>query len=172
MFGALVLFGTAKIVESLGTIWNIWSPEKNELALAADAEKGESSRNLTAMAWRRLFWARVYNKRSELGADDGELDYAWQQYIESAAEWSSQIMISLQLLDHFYPGTGKRKELESKIQPEWAKLNNALRDLRYASAATNEQERQEQGLQERERLHSRITSVSDQLNYLLSLLSG
>jgi hypothetical protein len=68
-------------------------------------------------------------------------------------------MINLQLLDHFYPRTGKRELLERDLQDQWGSLDDLLRRLRYTAdppsspAATD--------------LRKKISSKADELNSAL-----
>lgn len=131
LIGGLCLSGVAFGVEKMRVIASLWQSEPNALALSLGLEKGEFSRQLTERAWRRLFRARLFIARVNRNAGVDWVDEAWRRYVDATEEWSSHLMIDLQLLSTYYPDTEKRYELEGPIQNSWSQLEEALIALRY-----------------------------------------
>ncbi len=149
----------AHVAESVQTLAEWLHPQPNALALAADASKGQFSRALTELAWRRLFWARVFAKRNEFGAPAAELGAAWSKLLDATEAWNSELMVNLQLLDHFYPGTGKRELLEGDLQDRWGSLDDLLRQLKYMADPSSSPAAAD--------LRKKISSEADELNVAL-----
>ena len=113
------------------------------LSLALEGQRDDVSRQLTAQAWRRFFWARAYLARSSRGAavPDSEKDEAWHKYIDASADWNSNIMIYILAVDKFY-GHAKSVELEGSLQRQLGAMADALRDVRYPAACFSQPKEQ------------------------------
>lgn len=100
------------------------------LDLANASEEVEFSRGLTQAAWKRLFWARAYVGREDLGAPQPAVEAAWQQYIAASEAWATNIMVYFVTTSKFY-GPDKSRELEDIVQPAIKSMENAIIDVRY-----------------------------------------
>ncbi len=66
--------------------------QEKTLELARDRAKAEFSRRLVEAAWRRVFWTRNFVRRVELARPPTELDYSWNKYLDSVADWSADMV--------------------------------------------------------------------------------
>jgi hypothetical protein len=103
------------------------------LALAQTAEKGEFSRSLTEAAWKRLFWARIFRTRVEMGAPESEINDAWRSYISASEVWSTRIMVFIVTTEKFY-GSEKSNALELNVQSALGSMGKSLAAIRYAKS--------------------------------------
>ena len=101
-----VMKGGSDLLESLGL------KQEKTLQLAADTAKGDLSRRLTELVWRRLFWTENYLERARLKRPAPELEYSWNKHLDAVAEWSSEYMVNLNGMDKFYPGGKKTEQFE------------------------------------------------------------
>jgi hypothetical protein len=101
------------------------------LALAGAGSRDEISRNLVKIAWRRMYWARVFMFRMNANAPQAEVDSAWMRFNDASAEWNENLMISIKALAEYYPHTKKREQFEFDIQGRWLGISQILFDLRY-----------------------------------------
>jgi hypothetical protein len=99
------------------------------LELAKDTAKAEFSRRLIELAWRRLFWTRNFVRRVELSRPPLELDYSWNKYLDSVADWSADLMVNINGLEQYYAGTEKPSQFNA-IQAKFLNLEDLLVKLR------------------------------------------
>lgn len=103
------------------------------LALASETARGELSRNLVRLAWRRLHWARAAAFRIGADAPQADIEAAWIKYNDAAADWDAELMINIKGLADYYPHSGKREMFELEIQNDWRQISDLLFDLHYRS---------------------------------------
>jgi hypothetical protein len=110
--------------------------QEKTLELARDTAKAEFSRRLVEAAWRRVFWTRNFVRRAELSRPPAELDYSWNKYLDSVADWSSEIMVNINGLEQYYPGTEKPSQFDA-IQRKFLTLEEMLVTLRTAETSSS-----------------------------------
>ncbi len=103
--------------------------QEKTLELATNTAKAEFSRRLIESAWRRLFWSRNFVARVERQRPAQELDFSWNKYLDSVADWSADLMVNMNALDEYYGKTDKPLQFQ-KIQDEFISLEGQLADLR------------------------------------------
>lgn len=96
------------------------------------SSKGAFSLQITRTAWKRLFWTRAVLQRVRLKAPREAVEVAWERYITASEGWNTDLMGNLQLLDRYYPGSGKRQILQGEIQPRFGKINDELVQIVYS----------------------------------------
>src|ERR1017187_2307574 len=106
--------------------------QEKTLELAKDTAKAEFSRRLVELAWRRLFWTRNFVRRVELSRPSTELDYSWNKYLDSVADWSAEMMVNINGLEQYYGGTEKPSQFNA-IQAKFLVLEDLLVKLRSAA---------------------------------------
>jgi hypothetical protein len=94
--------------------------------------KGAFSLQVVSTAWKRLFWTRTFIERVRLGASQEAVEAAWGEYVGASEEWNTQLMGNIQLLEHYYPGSGKRKIFSEEIQPLFGVINKQLVAIVYS----------------------------------------
>jgi hypothetical protein len=97
--------------------------QEKTLQLAADNAKGELSRKLIQLAWRRLFWTQNYIARVQAHRPPAELEYTWNKHLETVADWSAEYMVNLNGMEQFYPNSEKATQFQ--------KIHEKFRDLEY-----------------------------------------
>jgi|ERR1017187_5534284 hypothetical protein len=105
--------------------------QEKTLELANDTAKAEFSRKLVEVAWRRLFWTRNFVRRVELGRPPAELDYSWNKYLDTVADWSADMMVNINGLEKYYPHTEKSSQFDA-IQSKFLALEGSLVQVRMA----------------------------------------
>src|SRR5262249_47910923 len=97
------------------------------LRLAEKSSRSEFSERLARLAWRRLYWGRLAAQRI---SDEAPLiDAAWTSYINTSADWNSEVMIFIVGLGKYY-GEKQREHFEFTILNAFNDFDNALRSLR------------------------------------------
>lgn len=96
MFCGIAIIGIGEVVKN-GSEMLIAMGLKTETALemAKNSAKSELSRKLTELAWRRIFWARNFVRRVDLGRPQEEMNYSWNKLMNSVADWSGQDLVPL-----------------------------------------------------------------------------
>ena len=112
--------------------------QEKTLELARDTAKAEFSRRLVEAAWRRVFWTRNFVRRVELGRPPAELDYSWNKYLDSVADWSANIMVNINGLEQYYPGTDKPSQFDA-VQRKFLALEDVLVTLRSSEPRSSAQ---------------------------------
>jgi len=138
IFSAVILIGI--LVTGVGEVVKHGSDllivtglkQEKTLELARDTAKAEFSRRLVEVAWRRLFWTRNFVRRVELSRPATELDYSWNKYLDSVADWSAEMMVNINGLEQYYAGTEKPSQFEA-IQNKFLTLEGLLVKLRSAA---------------------------------------
>lgn len=134
---ALIVFGMvlALVAVLIGqwdrTLTALRLKTDKSLALTSDSQRGEMSRNIVRIAWKRMYWARVFVFRLNAGVPQNEVDLAWSRFNEASAEWNENLIINIKALADFYPGSKKREQFEFDIQGRWLGVSQQLFDLRY-----------------------------------------
>jgi hypothetical protein len=136
VFIAILVTGVSEVVKH-GSDLLITTGLKQEktLELANATAKADFSRRLVELAWRRLFWTRNFVRRVELKRSPAELDYSWNKYLDTVADWSADIMVNINGLELFYAGTDKPSQFEA-IQTKFLALEDLLVDLRTTQQET------------------------------------
>jgi hypothetical protein len=131
---ATVIAGTSEAVQH-GSDLLVAAGLKQEktLELARATAKADFSRRLVELAWRRVFWTRNFVRRVELSRPAAELDYSWNKYLDSVADWSADVMVNINGLEQYYPGTDKPAQFDA-IQKKFLTLEGLLAALRTADA--------------------------------------
>jgi hypothetical protein len=106
--------------------------EEKTLRLATNTAKGELSKKLTELAWRRLFWSRNFNEKVRLKRPSSELDYSWNKHLDTVADWSAEYMVNLNGMEEFYPHSEKSSQFQN-IHQEFAAVEKELVCLRTAN---------------------------------------
>jgi len=78
--------------------------QEKTLQLASDSAKGDLSRKLIELAYRRIFWTRNYLARVKAHRPAAELDYSWSKHLDAIADWSSEYMVNLNGMRQYYAG--------------------------------------------------------------------
>jgi hypothetical protein len=132
LVGTLVI-GTSEVVKHSTDLLVATGikPEKT-LELARDTAKADFSRRLVELAWRRIFWTRNFVRRVELARPPSELEYSWNKYLDTVADWSADIMVNINGLEQYYAGTEKPAQFGA-IQDKLRALEDPLVDLRSAA---------------------------------------
>ncbi|MGY6123755.1 hypothetical protein ACW9YQ_34545 (plasmid) [Paraburkholderia strydomiana] len=135
----MTIVALAQFSDSVDKLLVALKVRPDALSLAREGQRDDVSRQLTARAWRRFFWARAYLARVGRGAvvPDAEKDEAWHKYIEASAEWNSNIMIYILAVDRFY-GHGKSAELEGSLQQSLGAMADRLVAVRYPAPNRSE----------------------------------
>ena len=130
MFCGIAIIGIGEVVKN-GSEVLIAMGLKTEKALemANNSAKGELSRKLTELGWRRISWTRNFVRRVESGRPQEELDYSWNKLMDSIADWSADYVVLMNAIDEYYPRTGKLGQLED-IQNRFLELEQPLVALR------------------------------------------
>ena len=129
---ALIILALALLVTNLDTVLiALHLKTDKSLALAGAGSRDEISRNLVKIAWRRMYWARVFVFRLNANAPQPEIDSAWVRFNDASAEWNENLMINIKALAEYYPHTKKREQFEFDIQGRWLGISQILFDLRY-----------------------------------------
>lgn len=122
ILAGIILVGIGEVVQSGSEILvTLGLKEEKTLKLAADSAKGEFSRKLTELAWRRIFWTQNYIARLKAKRPQSELDYSWGKHLDTVADWSADYLVNVQNMEEFYPRSGKTAQLEA--------IHENLRDL-------------------------------------------
>jgi hypothetical protein len=106
--------------------------QEKTLELVNDTAKAEFSRKLIELAWRRLFWTRNFVRRVELERPPSELDYSWNKYLDTVADWSADIMVNINGVEKYYPKTEKPSQFGA-IQSKFLALEDPLVKLRTSA---------------------------------------
>ena len=103
------------------------------LRVAEQTAKSDFSDRLTRMAWRRLYWARIFGQRIVDEAPLNEINDAWVRSIEATADWNAEVMIFIVGLQQHYT-LKKSRYFEFTILPAFERLDTALRAIRLSDA--------------------------------------
>jgi hypothetical protein len=103
------------------------------LRLAENTTRSNFSERLTRMAWRRLYWGRLAAQRIVDEAPANDIDTAWNAYINSSADWNSEVMILIVGVERHY-GAERRKYFENTMLQRINAFDDALRKLRLSPA--------------------------------------
>ncbi|MGF6995536.1 hypothetical protein [Paraburkholderia sp. GAS32] len=143
LIAGMTIVALANFSDSVDKLLVALKLRPDALSLAREGQRDDVSRQLTAQAWRRFFWARAYLARVSRGAavPESEQDEAWHKYIEASADWSSNVMIYILAVDKFY-GHAKSVELENVLQPCLGTMADKLVVVRYPSANLNGDQQQ------------------------------
>ena len=106
--------------------------QQKRLELARGTVKAGFPRRLVELAWRRLFWTRNFVRRMELSRPSTELDYSWNKYLDSVADWSAEMMININGLEQYYGGTEKPSQFNAD-QGKFLVFEELLVKLRSAT---------------------------------------
>src|SRR6516162_6627686 len=78
ILAGMAIIGTAEVVQhGSDLLVALGLKQEKTLELAANNAKGELSRKLIELAWRRLFWTENYVARMQAQRPISELDYTW-----------------------------------------------------------------------------------------------
>ncbi|MCX6630887.1 MAG: hypothetical protein NTW28_25005 [Candidatus Solibacter sp.] len=138
----IVLTGVSEVVKHASDLLTATGlKQEKTLELAKDTAKAEFSRRLVELAWRRMFWTRNFVRRLELSRPPAELDYSWNKYLDTVADWSAELMVNINGLEQYYHGSEKPSQFEA-IQDKFLNLEGVLVELRSGappSAPSGEQ---------------------------------
>jgi hypothetical protein len=124
ILAGIALIGLSEVVQKGSDLLIVLRlKQEKTLQLAAENAKGELSRKLIELAWRRLFWTENYIARMEAHRPPSELDYTWNKHLETVADWSSEYMVNLNGMEQFYPNSVKAAQFQS--------IHEKFRDLEY-----------------------------------------
>jgi hypothetical protein len=87
--------------------------QEKALRLADDNAKGELSRKVIELAYRRKFWTENYIARLKRDRPQPELDYTWNKHLDAVADWSAELMVTTNGMDKFYKGSDKPNQFQS-----------------------------------------------------------
>jgi hypothetical protein len=87
--------------------------QEKALQLADETAKGDLSRRVIELAYRRKFWTENYIARLHAGRPQQELDYTWNKQLDAVADWSSELMVTTNGMNKFYKGTSKPDEFQN-----------------------------------------------------------
>jgi hypothetical protein len=136
----IVLAATANVVKDIVQARDVIWPKKSDALLLADqTAKSDFSRQLTRIAWRRMFWARQFVARKNLDMPAADQDSAWSKYYEATADWNENLMVFYQALETYYPHSNKRSALEGDLQSRWSEIHRNLIVLRYPTLAQDKE---------------------------------
>jgi hypothetical protein len=122
ILASIILVGIGEVVQrGSEMLVTLGLKEEKTLKLAADNAKGEFSRKLTELAWRRIFWTQNNIARLKAKRPQSELDYSWGKHLDTVADWSADYLVNVQGMDEFYPRSGKAAQFEA--------IHESLRDL-------------------------------------------
>ncbi|ARO32335.1 hypothetical protein NXC14_PA00038 (plasmid) [Rhizobium sp. NXC14] len=133
-FGALAgaLTVSASTTDSVDKLL-VWAGlKKNALQLAEDDKRGEFSRALTRLAWKRLFWTRRVILTEKYSYDQSEKDKTWDAYLTTVDAWNENLMINIVGLNRYYLGKGE--VFEGSIQPKFGTIHYCLERIRHPSS--------------------------------------
>jgi hypothetical protein len=103
------------------------------LDLANENSKGAFSRQLTELAYRRIFWASNFTARLRRQAPQEDVGLAWQRYMDTVEEWSANLVNSQQQLRNYY-GDDKEREFTACIHKGFRLIHRRVVDMRYSRA--------------------------------------
>jgi hypothetical protein len=115
--------------------------------LATENAKGELSRKLIALASRRIFWTRNYYKRVELKRPAIEIDYSWNKYLDTVADWSADLITNSNAMTEYYASSDKPAQFDHihgefrALEGGLIKLRTTEEQLRGISTPTEEQKK-------------------------------
>jgi hypothetical protein len=128
-----LLVGMAATTDSIDKL-SVWVGLKpNALQLAKESEKAQFSRDLTRLAWQRMFSMRRYVLALKENYSEGERSKEWEKYLSVLEIWNRELMVNILSLDQYY-GSSKRDEFEGVIQPAFGQLHYCIESLRYPGA--------------------------------------
>jgi hypothetical protein len=148
--------------------------KETTLQLSTQTAKGELSRNLVALASRRIYWTRNYYTRLELGRPPEELDYSWNKQLDAVADWSADVITNVNTIREYYPHSDKLEQF-IHIHDEFRALENDLVTLRnmqeddmkkpHFNGSTKQRKDQTK------ELISKVKKSTDQVNYDLYMFA-
>jgi hypothetical protein len=122
ILAGMAIIGTAEVVQhGSDLLVALGLKQEKTLELAANNAKGELSRKLIELAWRRLFWTENYVARMQAQRPISELDYTWNKHLDAVADWSSEYMVNLNGMEQFYPNSEKAAQFQA-IHQKFRKL--------------------------------------------------
>jgi hypothetical protein len=134
MLVGIIIIGTGEVVKHGSELLvAIGLKQEKTLELANDTAKAEFSRRLIEAAWRRVFWTRNFVRRVELARPSTELDYSWNKYLDTVADWSASIMVNINGLEQYYAGSEKPSQFGA-IQAKFLALEELLVTLRISDS--------------------------------------
>jgi hypothetical protein len=120
----IAIIGSAEVVQrGSDLLVAVRLKQEKTLELAANSAKGELSRKLIELAWRRLFWTENYIARMQAQRPPSELDYTWNKHLEAVADWSADYMVNLNGMEQFYPNSDKAAQFQA--------IHQKFRELEY-----------------------------------------
>jgi hypothetical protein len=114
MLCSAVVIGTSEVTEKGSNLMvDLGLKKEKALQLADKTAKGDLSRKVIELAYRRKFWTENYIARLNNGRPQEELDYTWNKHLDTVADWSSELMVTRNGMDQFYKGTNKSEEFQN-----------------------------------------------------------
>ena len=158
VFATLIAVGN--VADSLDKILVGIGMRRDALDLAAGDAKGEFSRRLVNLAWRRLFWSNTFTARVLRNAPAEDLNEAWKQYTATVADWSAELVTMRQFLNEHY--TESRTAIFTEVHTQFRGIHTDMVKLRYEMAAADPASRIE--------VSRSIQARNDDVNFQLCLL--
>ena len=94
-----LLVGMAATTDSIDKL-SVWVGLKpNALQLAKESEKAQFSRDLTRLAWQRMFSMRRYVLALKENYSEGERSKEWEKYLSVLEIWNRELMVNILSLD-------------------------------------------------------------------------
>ena len=110
----------------------MWKPR--QLRLTEESARGEFSRRLTELAYRRIFWANNYVGRIKRKAQAVDIDIAWNNYMNTVGDWSVTLVGNRLQLSEFY-GSEKENEFNTVVDDGLKSIHASLITLRYPDSS-------------------------------------
>jgi hypothetical protein len=138
LVGALIGIGT--LVDTVDRLQVFLGLKRSAaLQLAEDNFQSQLTRDLDALAWKRMFWMRHVIQDATIGAEKARSDEIWKKYFEVLEEWNTKLMLHIILLERYY-GPDRSEEFEHTIQPIFVSAHRCLMKLHTGLFITGESE--------------------------------
>lgn len=132
---AVIIIATASIIaaaqlaDAYNTLLVSTGLKSDALELASQSTQGEFSRQLTDVAWRRIYWSNSYTGRIKRGAPSSDIDESWRQYTLTVADWNAQLVTMRRFFDEYY--SSRHGDAFNNIHTQFKNIHKNLVIFRY-----------------------------------------
>jgi len=145
-----ILIGAGQLTEAINKLLVAGGFKPDALMLANEDAKGELTRRLIELGYKRIFWIQNYvarYKRIKIGgdslmesrekspnlissmADESDIDLAWNEYIKTVEGWSMNLVINEQLINRYH--SDEKSETFDGIHNSFRDIHADLVTMRY-----------------------------------------
>jgi hypothetical protein len=144
---AIIIIATASIIaagqlaDAYNTLLVSTGLKSDALDLASQSTRGEFSRQLTDVAWRRLYWSNSYTGRIKRNAPSSDIDESWRQYSLTMADWNAQLVTMRRFFEEYY--SARHGEAFNSIHTQFTAIHADLVFLRYEDTVSTPAQRKQ-----------------------------